>query len=604
MAVNLLVARDTDLQADTDGDGYADPGDTLRTTVTIQNTGTTDATSVVFNDLLGGSTETGLMNISPIAFNDAFTAVGNTVLRVGGAGNIGSGASSVVSGNLLSNDVGSTVVGVGALAGDDVTGFTLDTVTNGTSTLGGTFNIFADGSFNYVSDDGDTGVVDTFTYTIRDAGINGVAGDADDTTSTATVSITITGQVWYVDSAAGAGGTGTSANPFNTITALNTANVDGTGDYIYVKGSATGPLVMETGEHLIGQGASLDVGGFHLADAGSRSTITNNAAGFTVTLAGAGTGNNEIAGINIVSTGGTGNHALTGTSFGTLTISNATVDASGQGVILSTGAIAGTGLVSTDSDGGANNVSLTSVTGTLALGTGALSGASGTAFNVNGGSVTTTYAGNVSQASAGQALVSVSGGHTGTMTFTTGTLSATNGTGLQFDNADGHYRIGHDGTSSPGTVTLNGGDAGVDIINGSGGSFVFGTGTAITNPTGVAFNVNGGNGNIDYNGTIAKSSNGAAITVANHTGGTVSFDGTVSSTVSGDGISLTSNSGATINFTNTLTLDTDASAGTVSFNATGGGTISATGSGSTIRNVLPSPGSLRTSTRPPCASIT
>ena len=206
MAVNFSVFnRTTSLFTDNDGDGYADAGDVLRHILTITNSGTTDATNVVLNDLLGGSTETGLMNISPIAFNDAFTAVGNTALRVGGAANIGSGPSSTVAGNLLSNDVGSNTVGPGALAADDRPGFTLDTVTNGTTTLGGTFNVFADGSFNYVSDDGDTGVVDTFSYTIRDAGLDGVAGNADDTTSTATVSITLTGQVWAASKRVGAG---------------------------------------------------------------------------------------------------------------------------------------------------------------------------------------------------------------------------------------------------------------------------------------------------------------------------------------------------------------------------------------------------------------
>ena len=134
MPVSFTLNRVTSfrpLTGDQDGDGYADAGDVLRHTLTIHNTGDTDALNVVVNDLLGGSTETGLMNISPIAFNDAFTAVGNTALRVGGAANIGSGPSSVVAGNLLANDVGSTTVGVGALAADDVTGFTIDTVTNG-----------------------------------------------------------------------------------------------------------------------------------------------------------------------------------------------------------------------------------------------------------------------------------------------------------------------------------------------------------------------------------------------------------------------------------------------------------------------------------------
>ena len=79
-----------------------------------------------------------------------------------------------------------------------------------------------------------------------------------------------------------------------------------------------------------------------------------------------------------------------------------------------------------------------------------------------------TYAANVTKASLG-ALLNVSGGHTGTLTFNTGTLSATAGHGLQFDNADGAYNFN-------GTTTLNGGDAGVDILNGSGGTFSFTSG--------------------------------------------------------------------------------------------------------------------------------
>jgi VCBS repeat-containing protein len=592
MPVSFTLARSTALITDNDNDGYADASDVLRHFLTIHNTGTSDALNVVLNDLLGGSTETGLMNISPIAFNDVFNAVGNTLLEVGNA-TAQTGPQTSFAGNLLTNDFGSTTVGAGALAGDDVTGFTISAL-QATAVVGvgpviaasvhGSVTLITSGadagSFTYISNAGFTGD-DTFTYTIKDAGIDGIAGNADDTTSTASVTIHVGGQVWYVDSGyAGGSNDGTSAHPFTSITALNTANVDGANDTIYVRGNATGQLVMETGEHLIGQGASLDVTvsavNYHIADAGSRSTITNSAAGFAVTLAGGGTGNNEIAGINILSTGGTGNHALTGTSFGTLTISNTTVDASGQGVILSTGAITGTGLVSTDSDGGTNNVALTGITGSLTLGSGALSGATGSSFLVSGGTVSTSYSGNITQAN-NAALLDVLGGHgTGTLTFNTGTLSATNGTGLQFNNADGTYNLNC-------TSTMNGGDAGIDIVNGSSGNFSFHATSSITNPSGIGFNVNGGTGNIDYNGTISHNTNANAISVQNHTGGTVSFDGTVSSTGSSDGILLATNTGAIINFTNTLTINTSAS-NTTGFSATGGGTISATHSGSTINS--------------------
>jgi hypothetical protein len=77
-----------------------------------------------------------------------------------------------------------------------------------------------------------------------------------------------------------------------------------------------------------------------------------------------------------------------------------------------------------------------------------------------------TYAGNVNKNNLG-ALLNVIGGHnTGTLTFNTGTLNASDGTGLQFTDADGIYDFN-------GTTTLSGGDAGIDIFNGSGGTFDF-----------------------------------------------------------------------------------------------------------------------------------
>ena len=46
-------------------------------------------------------------------------------------------------------------------------------------------------------------------------------------------------------------------------------------------------------------------------------------------------------------------------------------------------------------------------------------------------------------------------------------FSAPNGTGMQFNNADGAYNF-------TANSTLNGGDAGIDILTGSGGTFTFG----------------------------------------------------------------------------------------------------------------------------------
>src|SRR5262249_30898094 len=127
----------------------------------------------------------------------------------------------------------------------------------------------------------------------------------------------------------------------------------------------------------------------------------------------------------------------------------------------------------------------------------------GIAFNVDGQTTTSTasvtYNGNITQAN-NFAAIEVHNHNTSTITLT-GTINATNGTGLQFDNADSTTSYNFNGTT-----TLNGGDAGIDIVNGSAGAFNFNSSTTITNPSGIAFNVNGGTGNIDYNGTISKTS--------------------------------------------------------------------------------------------------
>ncbi len=318
---DINLSRSTAIITDSDGDGVADPGDTLRVTVTISNTTASAITAITLEDTLTGSTLVGSVNISPLAVNDSYSAVGNTLLLAGGASGTGPALTNAT--KLTANDI--------EFLSDTVT---VDAATV-TSAQGGSVTINADGSFSYISAAGYTGS-DSFSYTIRDDGIDGIAGNADDLTSTATATITVSDQVWYVDATSGSDttGTGTSTKPFATVT--KAATVDGASDYIYVKGSATGTITMEQGEHLIGTGSALVVGGNTLAAAGTRSTITGS-SGYTVTLAGGDTGNNEISGINVVATGFAVNGGILGTSFGTLTVNNATIDSSLRALQLSTG---------------------------------------------------------------------------------------------------------------------------------------------------------------------------------------------------------------------------------------------------------------------------
>ena len=189
MAISVTANESALLTVDTDGDGVADPGETLTFSVTITNTSNAGEilTGVQFEQLLSGVTLVpGTINASPRASNDAFSAVGNTLLEVGNA-TAQTGPQMSVAGSVTSNDselLGDTFE-ISAFDATSANGGTVTMVTSGADM----------GSFTYISNDGFTGT-DTFNYTIRDDGMDGIAGNADDLTSTATVTITVAGQVW------------------------------------------------------------------------------------------------------------------------------------------------------------------------------------------------------------------------------------------------------------------------------------------------------------------------------------------------------------------------------------------------------------------------
>lgn len=136
----VAATQSAALVNDVDGDGLADPGDTLRYTAVVSNTGGVTATGVAFTETLDDNTSpTGLLRASPIAAGDLYTAGNVTPLVVAaGAG-------------LLSNDFG--VPGPSAV------------VTSTATAQGGTASISADGAFTYTAAPGFSGT-DTFTYTI------------------------------------------------------------------------------------------------------------------------------------------------------------------------------------------------------------------------------------------------------------------------------------------------------------------------------------------------------------------------------------------------------------------------------------------------------
>jgi hypothetical protein len=241
---------------------------------------------------------------------------------------------------------------------------------------------------------------------------------------------------------------------------------------------------------------------------------------------------------------------------------------------------------------------LNNCNGNIVLTSGGFLFAGDTIINIKGGQLSATFNNSMNQ-SSNFPLLTVTDHSVGTLTFQTGILLISNGSGLQFNNADGTYNFNS-------SASLNGGDAGIDIINGSGGNFSFAN-ASISNPTGIAFLINGGNGTISHNGTILKSNAGRLIDIQARSGGSVTFNGNLACTMASTGINvssctggtvsfagsvktfntpgnnpvnLSSNTGATINFTNGGMAITSSSA--TGFNATGGGTVSVQGTANTI----------------------
>lgn len=520
--------------------GTANLGDTLMYTVTITNTGDATATGVTFTDTIDPNTTLvgGSVNSQPIANLDTYTASGNIPISIAAPG--------VLTNDIdpdTGNNTGLTVTQVQG-SGANV-GVSTATTATGIGGVTGFVTLNANGSFTYEPPPGFTGANDTFTYQISDAG-----GKTD----TTTVTITISQMVWFINNSGGGLNRGTFTNPFTTIASFNTANTGaapnpqpghfialrrGTGTYT----EADGVNLRDT-QKLIGEAVQFNT--VFTADANSSSAYNTFAGGTMtapsiVTTAGNGVdlaSGNTARGFNVGDTPGF--FGFNGGAVGSPTINTVSVTGTGGAINVSTSGAFGSvvtfsTLESTSSPGA--NINLVSVTGTLGVtsgGTG-LSGsaASSNAVNISGGTVSMTYPGNLTKSNSG-ALVSISGGHTtGTITFS-GTLNASAGTGLQFDNADSTTSY-----NFTGTTTLNGGDAGIDILNGSAGTFSFGSNTSITSPTGTAFNVSGGSPTVTYSGNITQNNAARVVDIQGTTANTIIFStGTITGGASSTGVHI------------------------------------------------------------------
>ncbi|HMC92046.1 MAG TPA: cadherin-like domain-containing protein, partial [Allosphingosinicella sp.] len=261
--------RFTSLFNDSNGDGKVSPGDTLLTQILIKNATAAALTSVTVNDTLTNNT-TYVAGSTVVTVGDQYTGlVGNTPI------------SFVTSEGVLANDYHFDGANAGTNTGLTVT--TVDGVAIGgnitihdaavPATVAGTVNVAADGSFTFTPA---TGYVGTAAFTYTDSDGSGTIGSG-------TVTLTVSSEIWYVDSTY-AGGNGTSdgsyLKPFTTFTNLNGAgDKDAPGDTIVVHGSpAAANFVLEAGETLLGDGVLHKVN-----DAYTVNGVTHNTGATTVT---------------------------------------------------------------------------------------------------------------------------------------------------------------------------------------------------------------------------------------------------------------------------------------------------------------------------------
>ncbi len=351
------------------------------------------------------------------------------------------------------------------------------------SANGGEVAVNPDGTFVYNPPVAFANDTDSFTYQImNNAGASGMG----------TVFIEVDELVWYIDDTASPGGDGRLTDPFTSLAEVNNDGVDpdGPGDFIFVfDGSDTqydGGMILEDNQQLIGQGVDLVVAGQTLVSGSPAQTptLTNlNPGGVGIILA----NDNTVRGLDI------GNVSTFGI------FANGSNNATVEQVNINNAGISGIDLLGT--------------TGTFTFSNTTINNAATAGLRANGGNSNVTFdaGGSITQSSG--SAVNISGGNTGLFTFDPSTnINATGGDGLQFDNADGAYDF-------QGTTTLNGGDAGIDILTDSGGTFTFGANTSITDPSGAAVNIGdfAAGGNFNYNGSVSVNG-GAGLIHVNTTG--------------------------------------------------------------------------------------
>ena len=391
----LDATQTTSLTTDADHDGGTSPGDTVTTSVVIDNASPTNTLNgVSFSETPSGLTFVGgSLKVTPIAVSDTYSATGNTPLTVT-AGN-----------GVLANDVSPDGSALTAI--------------NATSAVGGAVTLNSNGSFTFTPTTGFSGTA-SFQYTAESA--NGLASD-----QTGKVTINVGAPTWYVSTTGSdTTGTGTAANPFATIEkAVTTAGANST--IMVAAGSYSGAgITLASGEQLVGAGGvtfSVSSGNAVTLNSGntiSGITIDDTGSGAGITDDGGSVGTLDLSNIAVSTGSGTGislKHGGTVTATGTNTLSAST----GTALDVENTTIGSGGLTfkSISDTGSSNNA------GIILINTGSSGGLTVT------GDGTSTAGGNSSGGTIANKTGSLDLSGTDGVTET---LSSTNGVGIVLEN--------------------------------------------------------------------------------------------------------------------------------------------------------------------------
>lgn len=499
--------------------------------VTLTHTGISDADSFDPPDMLDGNgdgTEGDSISFSfttlSTANDDAYTVTPQLSFT---------SPSGVVAND---NPIGATITGFGSTLAT-----ANGTTPNGSNFItaagaGGRVVMNADGSFVFYPDAGDDtsdGVV-TFFYTIA-------GGD----TAQVTLIFEAEELVWFADqfppaSAVCTGtNTGTQACPAPDFVSSIAPNLTPSDVLFINSGAYQCGIALPNDVQVIGNGSSSSLDALLAAHvspitpvAGSTlapysalngaAPVLNTPAGDCFTLG----QNNVVRGLNIANT--PAGHAFQdgGGTIGTAALTEVSVSGSGGVLNIRNGGTlnATLGAVSSSSSPSAP-ILLTNVAGTLTQTGGGSVTHTGNfdLLDINGGNVGVSLSASLNGSGGNGSLLDVSGGHTGALTLTGNISSAASyaGDNLQFDNADGAYVF-------MGEVDLLAGSAGVNIQNGSGGSFAtFNVDSSIENVNGTSFRVNASTMIINTAFDIvhtAQANRGVEIILGT---GTTNFTGTV-----------------------------------------------------------------------------